>query len=81
MIATAKVVTRGRSQSVELPRKFRLPGKTVQVRTTADGLLLSPEKRDPEKLRRALAKLAGSCPDFPLREPVQGTDVPRDLDW
>ena len=36
---------------------------------------------DPADLRKKLARLAGSCPDFPLREPVRGRDVPRDFNW
>lgn len=78
MTATAKLVTRGSSQVVHLPKKFRLRGKTVTVRRTPEGLLLSPEtKRDPEKVRKAFAKLAGSCPDLPDVPPHTTPDLPR----
>ncbi len=79
MTATAKLVTRGRDQTIRLPKAFRFPGKTVQLRRTPEGVLISTERRDPEKLRRLFASLAGSCPDLPDVPPHTTPDVPRDF--
>jgi hypothetical protein len=82
MNARAKIVNKGGAQMVALPKKFRLRGNSVIVRRTAEGLLLSSEtKRDPEKVRKLFAKLAGSCPDFPDVPKPSGKDVPRDFAW
>jgi len=80
MTKIAKLFTTGGSQAIRLPKEFRFPGKTVHLRRTGSGVLVMPEKDDPAKLRRALRKLAGSCPDFPDIPPPSGNDVPRDLD-
>ena len=32
----------GRSQSVRLPKEFRLPGRLVSIRKVGDGVLLEP---------------------------------------
>ncbi len=34
----------GRSQSVRLPKEFRLPGRLVSIRKVGDGVLLEPLK-------------------------------------
>jgi antitoxin VapB len=80
MTKTAKLFTTGGSQAIRLPKEFRFPGETVHLRKTAKGVLITPAD-DHDELRRKLARLAGSCPDFPLREPVRGKDLPRDLHW
>lgn len=81
MTATAKLITKGRSQKISLPASFRFPGKTVRLKHIPDGVLISTEKRDPAALRKLFAELAGSCPDFPDIPRPPGRDIPRDLDW
>jgi antitoxin VapB len=81
MTATAKLFTTGGSQAVRLPKEFRFPGKTVTLRRTKKGVLITPAEKDHAALRAKLLRLAGSCPDFPLREPFTAPDVPRDLTW
>jgi antitoxin VapB len=78
MTAVAKLFNTGGSQAVRLPKEFRFPGKTVRLRRTAKGVLITAAD-DLEDRRRRFMKLAGSCPDFPLREPHTAPDLPRDL--
>ena len=80
MTKTAKLFTTGGSQAVRLPKEFRFPGKTVTLRRTAKGVLITPYD-DLEERRARFIKFAGSCPDFPLSEPNPVKDVPRDLTW
>jgi antitoxin VapB len=80
MTAVAKLFNTGGSQAVRLPKEFRFPGTTVRLRRTKNGVLLTPVD-DIEERRRRFMKLAGSCPDFPLREPFPVADQPRDLSW
>ncbi|MBC7368536.1 MAG: AbrB/MazE/SpoVT family DNA-binding domain-containing protein [Undibacterium sp.] len=80
MTKTAKLFVTGGSQAVRLPKEFRFPGKTVTLRRTAKGVLITPHD-DLEKRRARFIKLAGSCPDFPLPERNPVKDVPRDLTW
>jgi antitoxin VapB len=68
MTKTAKLFSTGGSQAVRLPKEFRFPGKTVTLRRTAKGVLITPHD-DLEERRARFMKLAGSCPDLP--------DVPR----
>jgi antitoxin VapB len=81
MTKTAKLFATGGSQALRLPKEFRFPGKTVTLRRTAKGVLITPASDDHAILRRKLLNLAGSCPDFPLREPHTTPDTPRDLNW
>ena len=81
MTTTAKLFTTGGSQALRLPKEFRFPGKTVRLRRTKGGIVQILPHDDLEERRRRFTKLAGSCPDFPLREPLRGRDVPRDLSW
>jgi antitoxin VapB len=81
MTAVAKLFNTGGSQAVRLPKEFRFPGKTVMVRRTKKGVVELHPHNDPDSLREKLRRLAGSCPDFPLRAPVRGKDTPRDLAW
>lgn len=80
MTKTAKLFTTGGSQAIRLPKEFRFSGKSVQLRKTRAGVLITPEKPDIEKLRKSLRELAGSCPDFPDIPRPSGVDVPRDLE-
>ncbi len=78
MTAIAKLFHTGGSQAVRLPKEFRFPGQTVRLRRTAKGVLITATD-DVEERRRRFMKLAGSCPDFPLREPHTAPDLPREL--
>lgn len=69
MTKTAKLFSTGGSQALRLPKEFRFPGKTVTLRRTAKGVLMTPTEDDLEERRRRFIALAGSCPDFP--------DIPR----
>ena len=81
MPKTAKLFTTGGSQAIRLPKEFHFPGKTVNLRRTKHGVLITAIEDDLEARRQRFIKLAGSCPDFPLREPHTTPDLPRDLDW
>ena len=76
---TGKLFTTGGSQAIRLPKEFRFPGKTVTLRRTRAGVLVTPETPTADKLRATLRKLAGSCPDFPDVPPPAGRDVPLDF--
>ena len=57
MTKTAKLFTTGGSQAVRLPKEFRFPGKTVTLRRTAKGVLITPHDDLEERrarLHRAL---------------------------
>jgi antitoxin VapB len=41
----AKIFMTGRSQAVRLPKEFRLPGDSVQVRRLGDSIVLTPKTR------------------------------------
>ena len=81
MTATAKLFTTGGSQAIRLPKEFRFTGKTVRLRRTKKGVVQILPDDDLADRRKRFLKLAGSCPDFPLREPYLGKDAPRDLSW
>ncbi|MBC8008824.1 MAG: AbrB/MazE/SpoVT family DNA-binding domain-containing protein [Burkholderiales bacterium] len=78
---TAKLFTTGGSQAIRLPKEFRFPGATVNIRRTKAGVLITPAEDDLEERRRRLLALAGSCPDFPDIERDTTPDLPRDLNW
>ena len=40
--SVAKVFMSGHSQTVRLPKEFRLPGKEVRIRRFGNGILLEP---------------------------------------
>jgi antitoxin VapB len=42
MPKTAKLFTTGGSQAIRLPKEFRFPGKTVSLRRTKRGVLVTP---------------------------------------
>lgn len=66
---TARVFKSGNSQAIRLPKALRLPTRTVQIEKTGRGLLILDPKTETRRVR-ALAKLYGSCPDFPAIEPL-----------
>jgi antitoxin VapB len=57
--ATAKLFKHGRSQAVQLPKEFRLPGKEVRVRRVGQAVLLEPiePSRDRETMDAWFAKI------------------------
>lgn len=63
-IVTAKVFKSGNSQAVRLPKAWRLRTTTVQIEKTGRGLLILDPKVEMKRVK-ALAKLYGSCPEFP----------------
>jgi antitoxin VapB len=79
MTTIAKLFTTGGSQALRLPKEFRFPGKTVRLRRTRSGIVQILPHDDLEERRARFLKLAGSCPDFPLREPHTAPDLPRDF--
>ncbi len=66
---TAKVFKSGNSQAIRLPKAWRLPTSSVQIEKTGRGLLILDPKAEAKRVR-ALAKLYGSCPEFPMIEPL-----------
>ncbi len=69
MTVTAKVFQSGNSQAIRLPKAWRLTTATVQIEKTGRGLLILDPKAEVKRVR-ALAKLYGSCPEFPSIEPL-----------
>lgn len=65
----AKVFKSGNSQAIRLPKALRVTTKTVQIEQTGRGLLILDPKAEVRRVK-ALAKLYGSCPDFPAIEPL-----------
>lgn len=70
---TAKVFQSGNSQAIRLPKALRLRTTTVEIEPTGRGLLILDPKAEARR-RKALAKLYGSCPDFPA---VEALPLPR----
>ena len=66
---TAKVFKSGNSQAIRLPKAWRLSTATVQIEKTGRGLLILDPKAEAKRVK-ALARLYGSCPDFPPVEPL-----------
>ncbi|MBM3852635.1 MAG: AbrB/MazE/SpoVT family DNA-binding domain-containing protein [Verrucomicrobia bacterium] len=79
MTTIAKLFTTGGSQALRLPKEFRFPGQTVRLRRTRRGIVQILPHDDLEERRARFLQLAGSCPDFPLREPHTAPDLPRDF--
>jgi len=67
---TAKIFKSGNSQAIRLPKALRLHSKTVQIEKTGRGLLILDPKAEAGRVK-ALAKLYGSCPDFPEVERLE----------
>jgi antitoxin VapB len=68
-IVTTKVFKSGNSQAIRLPKAWRLATGTVQIEKTGRGLLILDPKAEAKRVK-ALAKLYGSCPQFPAVEPL-----------
>jgi antitoxin VapB len=66
---TAKVFKSGNSQAIRLPKAWRFATATVQIEKTGRGMLILDPRAEAKRVR-ALAKLYGSCPDFPPVEPL-----------
>ena len=66
---TTKVFKSGNSQAIRLPKGWRLATSTVQIEKTGRGLLILDPKAEVKRIK-ALAKLYGSCPEFPAIEPL-----------
>lgn len=62
--AIARLFIHGRSQAVQLPKEFRLPGDRVRVRHAGDGVLLEPIASDIDAWLTELDRFA----DVPLFE-------------
>jgi antitoxin VapB len=80
MTKVAKIFTTGGSQAIRLPKEFRFPGKTVSLRRTKRGVLVTAAEDDLETRRQRFIKLAGSCPDLADVPRHTTPDLPRDLD-
>ena len=70
---TAKVFKSGNSQAICLPKVWRLSTTTVQIKKTGHGLLILDPKAEAKRVK-TLAKLYGSCPDFP---PIESLPRPE----
>lgn len=70
---TAKVFKSGNSQAIRLPKGWRLATSAVQIEKTGSGLLILDPTAEVKRIR-ALAKLYGSCPEFPEIEPLPQSD-------
>ena len=66
-VVTAKVFKSGTSQAIRLPKAWRLRTRTVQIEKIGRGLLILDPKAEAKRVK-ALARLYGSCPDFPVVE-------------
>jgi antitoxin VapB len=64
---TTKVFKSGNSQAVRLPKAWRMATTTVQIEKTGRGLLILDPKAEAKRVK-SLARLYGSCPDFPSVE-------------
>lgn len=78
MTKTAQLITTRGTQAIRLPREFRFPGKTVTLRRTTKGVLISAPADNLEERRRRFVALAGSCPDLPDVPPHTTPDSPRE---
>ena len=72
----AKVETRGHSQVVRIPRKFRFKTSQVSISRKGDQIILSPVSRE-DKLNAFLT--APPCPDFTVERDSAQTVQERDL--
>jgi len=66
-IVTTKVFKSGNSQAIRLPKAWRLSAGTVQIEKSGRGLVILDPKAEVKRVK-ALAKLYGSCPEFPAVE-------------
>ncbi len=75
---TAKVFQSGNSQAIRLPKSFRFETATVSLTRTPRGILITDDA-DLKRRSNALARLGGSCPDFPETTANPHEDSPRDF--
>jgi antitoxin VapB len=72
-----RVFMHGRSQAVQIPKAFRLPGGKVRIRRHGQGLLLEPvapvlnAPRDWKAFWAELDRLGGGVPFLPEGRPEQ----------
>lgn len=67
--ATAKVFKSGAFQAIRLPKEMRLKARTVKLVQSGETILVINEAAE-RRRKAALAKLFGSCPDFPESCPL-----------
>ena len=67
MKSRARIFRNGGSQAVRLPKAWRMATTTVQIEKTGRGLLILDPKAEAKRVK-SLARLYGSCPDFPSVE-------------
>lgn len=72
----AKVETRGHSQVVRIPRKFRVNASQVTISRKGDQIILTPVSRE-DKLKAFLA--VPPCPDFTIERESAQTVQKREL--
>lgn len=66
---TAKIFKSGRSQAVQIPQKYQLPGKKVQISRRGNKLILNPL---PASITLEEFFALPCCPDFEIdRSAVQ----------
>jgi antitoxin VapB len=72
-IETAKLFKHGGSQTVRLPKHFRLPGNEVRVRRLGRGVLLEPIDRSIEDIKAIFAEIdrLGGADFLPEGRPEQ----------
>jgi antitoxin VapB len=70
---TAELITEGNTQTVRLPKDFRLPGREVRVRHFGRGVLLEPVSPDRPDVRAIFAEIdrAGGANFLPEGRPPQ----------
>lgn len=72
---TAKVFKAGNSQAIRLPKAMRLACSSVRLVKSGDMILVLDEKAEKRRMAR-LARLFGSCPDFPEVPALDGSPAP-----
>jgi len=73
----ARVFQSGNSQAIRLPKAFRFKSDLVTLEKTPQGLLVLEDGENARRAR-AFAKLAGSCPDFPVIAANSADNLKRD---
>jgi antitoxin VapB len=81
-VTEAKLFKVGGSQAVRLPKEFRLPGDSVQIRWQGDEVVLTPasKPKTEAEIRAWLAKIQSAFgPDFMPEGREQ--PPPQERDW
>ena len=73
--ATAKVFKSGAFQAIRLPKEMRLKARTVRLVKSGETILVIDEAAE-RRRKTVLAKLFGSCPDFPKARPLPVPEPP-----